>query len=71
MKQKRKVHPFTFYFYSLSSTAPKAFSVTNCAAVKPVTPVIFIPSYGLGDVYDGLFGVAVFLDTHPSIHSKA
>ncbi len=29
-----------------NSTAPNAFNVLNCASVKPVTPVIFIPSYG-------------------------
>lgn len=27
--------------------APKASSASLCAEVRPVTPVIFIPSYGL------------------------
>jgi hypothetical protein len=53
------LHPTYGYSHSLkfsinysqkyySSTAPNAFNVFDCASVKPVTPLIFIPSYGRG-----------------------
>ncbi|MGF1934871.1 MULTISPECIES: hypothetical protein [unclassified Nostoc] len=69
MKEKGKIHSFTFYFSSPSSTAPKAFSLTNCAAVNPVIPVIFIRRV-LAMTTTG-YAYAVFLGTHPSIHPKA